>query len=396
MLLDDVRQRLFSPSASATPRAIGIELELIPLLAGTHRPALATKAASGRSTAAVLSLLAEREGWTEQPAGDDPSSWLLPDGGRISFEPGGQIEISTAPMPTASAVITTTQALVRRLREAMSESGIELLAKGVDPYNDISAVPLQLNRERYARMTRYFEGIGPSGVRMMRQTAALQINLEHGNDPLGRWRLLNALAPIVVALFANSREYAGKATDWASYRSQLWRTLDPSRTGIPYDSTDPAAAYFDFALRARAMRAGEGEERSFRDWMGDLSVDIADWSFHLSTLFPEVRPKEFFELRSADTIEPDSLAAPVVFVTSLVYDDIAAREAVGILGAPSADLLERAGRTGLADQHIRSTASDLVDCALRGAARLGGGYFAATDIEEASRYFARALARDDI
>jgi glutamate--cysteine ligase len=396
MLLDDVRQRLFSPSASATPRAIGIELELIPLLAGTHRPALATKAASGRSTAAVLSLLAEREGWTEQPAGDDPSSWLLPDGGRISFEPGGQIEISTAPMPTASAVITTTQALVRRLREAMSESGIELLAKGVDPYNDISAVPLQLNRERYARMTRYFEGIGPSGVRMMRQTAALQINLEHGNDPLGRWRLLNALAPIVVALFANSGEYAGKATGWASYRSQLWRTLDPSRTGIPYDSTDPAAAYFDFALRARAMRAREGEERSFHDWMGDLSVDIADWSFHLSTLFPEVRPKEFFELRSADTIEPDSLAAPVVFVTSLVYDDIAAREAVGILGAPSADLLERAGRTGLADQHIRSTASDLVDCALRGAARLGAGYFTGAHVEDASRYFARALVRDDI
>jgi glutamate--cysteine ligase len=396
MLLADVRQRLFAPSASATPRAIGIELELIPLLSATHRPALATRSKTGRSTPAVLSLLAEREGWIEQPAGDDPSSWLLPDGGRISFEPGGQIEISTAPMPTASAVITTTQALVRRLREEMSESGIELLAKGVDPYNDISAVPLQLNRERYARMTRYFDGIGPSGVRMMRQTAALQINLEHGNDPLGRWRLLNALAPIVVALFANSREYAGKATDWASYRSQLWRTLDPSRTGIPYDSTDPAAAYFDFALRARAMRAGEDEGRSFRDWMGDLSVDIAEWSFHLSTLFPEVRPKEFFELRSADTIEPDSLAAPVVFVTSLVYDDVAARDAARLLGAPSIELLERAGRNGLADPAIRSITSDLVDCALLGAARLGGEYFTGTHVEDASRYFARALARDDI
>src|SRR6476661_2059618 len=354
MLLDDVRQRLFAPSTSATPHAVGLELELIPLLRSTRKPAPAVATSGMASTSSVLSRLASREGWSEQPAGEDPSSWTLADGGRISFEPGGQIEISTAPKATASEVITASQGIVARLRDAMSDEGIDLVARGVDPYNDIDSVPLQLHRERYTRMTRYFDAIGPSGVRMMRQTAALQINLEHGDDPLARWRLLNGLAPIVVALFANSRDYAGERTGWASYRAQLWRTLDSSRTGIAYDDVDPAGRYLSFALDAGAMRAPEGgSRRSFREWMRDPAVSRDDWIFHLSTLFPEVRPKEFFELRSADTIEPDSLAAPVVFVTSLVYDEPSAREAARLLGRPGPELLERAGRDGLADAALR-------------------------------------------
>jgi glutamate--cysteine ligase len=391
MLLEDVRRRLFAPSTSATPRAIGIELELIPLLISTRRPASAVKRAGSTSTSDVLERLGAAEGWVEQKSDADPSAWLLPDGGRISFEPGGQIEISSAPKPTASAVISQTRTLVTRLRAAMAEDGIELVARGVDPYNDIDVVPLQLHRERYTRMTRYFEAIGPSGVRMMRQTAALQINVEHGDDPLARWRLLNALAPIVLALFANSRDYAGERTGWSSHRSQLWRTLDPSRTGMPYAEGDPAPRYLDFALDAGAIRASEARQRTFRDWMHDPAVGVGDWSFHLSTLFPEVRPKEFFELRSADTIEPELLAAPVVFVTSLVYDSISARKAADLLGSPNIELLERAGRDGLRDDAIHSMASRLVDCALDGARRLGADYIEGSHLEDASRYFARAL-----
>ncbi|HEY1952905.1 MAG TPA: glutamate-cysteine ligase family protein [Gemmatimonadaceae bacterium] len=394
-MLEDVRQRLFAASPSDAPRAIGLELELIPLVAVTHKPALAARGAA-HSTSDVLSRIAVSEGWTEQPAGDDPSAWTLPDGARISFEPGGQIEISTAPQPTSSGVITATQTLVSQLRSAMAADGIELLARGVDPYNDITAVPLQLHRERYSRMTRYFEAIGPSGVRMMRQTAALQMNLEHGDDPLFRWRLLNALAPIVVALFASSREYAGKATGWASYRAQLWRTLDPTRTGLPYDEADPAAHYLDFALDAGAMRAPEGSPRTFRQWLTDDAIGQEEWTFHLSTLFPEVRPKEFFELRSADSVEPDFLAAPVVFVTSLVYDDKSARDADELLGPPRTGLLERAGRDGLDDSGIRSLASDLTELALRGAKRLGDEYISEEHREDAARYFAHALAANDI
>jgi len=395
-LLDDVRQRLFGPTRSANPRTIGLELELIPIHKSTRMRALAT-ADKGASTAEVLTRLAQRERWSEESSGGDPPSWNTEDGARISFEPGGQIEISTAPHPTASEVIDSTQQLVTLIRTAMSSAGIELVARGVDPYNDIDTVPLQLHRDRYTGMTRYFESIGPSGVRMMRQTAALQINLERGEDPKSRWRLLNSLAPIVVALFANSRQYASKRTEWASYRAQLWRTLDPSRTGIVYDETGPVERYLDFALGAVAMRSGNGGAyRTFREWMTQRAVNGDEWLFHLSTLFPEVRPKEFFELRSADTIELDALAAPVVFVTSLVYDEESAHRAIELTGPPSEGLLERAGRLGLADPEIRRIASRLVVLALDGGRRLGGEYLRRSHLEAAYKYFAGALAGNDI
>jgi glutamate--cysteine ligase len=391
-LLEDVRQRLFAPVTSANPRAVGVELELIPVHKSTRTRALAMND-SRVSTAEVLSRVGLREGWHEESNGEDPPSWKLADGARLSFEPGGQLEISSAPAPTASQVIDSTKALVKGLREAMSNVGIELLARGVDPFNDIEAVPLQLHRDRYTGMTRYFDSIGPSGVQMMRQTAALQINLERGGDPKSRWRLLNGLAPILVALFANSRQYARKSTGWASYRAQLWRTLDPSRTGIIYDEAHHVERYLDFALDAIAMRGGNDGAgyRPFRERMSEATVNREDWLFHLSTLFPEVRPKEFFELRSADTIEPDALAAPVVFVTGLVYDHEIAHRATELIGAPSEKVLERAGRLGLADPEIRRIASKLVVLALDGGRRLGNDYIKRQHLEAAYQYFARAL-----
>ena len=391
-LLEDVRQRLFAPIRSANPHAVGLELELIPVHKTTRTRVLATGDA-GASTAEVLSQLGRHEGWNEQSNGGDPPSWKLADGAYISFEPGGQIEISSAPKPSASEGIDSTQSLVKMIRNAMSNAGIELLARGVDPFNAIDSVPLQLQRERYTGMTRYFDSIGPSGVQMMRQTAALQINLERGEDPKSRWRLLNGLAPIVIALFANSRQYVHKPTGWASYRAQLWRTLDPSRTGIIYDEAAPVERYLRFALDAIAMRGGDGSAyRPFREWISEPAENREDWLFHLSTLFPEVRPKEFFELRSADTIEPDALAAPVVFVTSLLYDEECADRAAELIGAPSEKLLERAGRLGLADPEIRRIASRLVVLALDGGRRLGTDYIRRPHLAAAYQFFARALS----
>jgi len=397
MLLDDIRRRLFAPSKSATPNAVGLELELLPITRSARRPALPALD-SDPSTGSILMELGRRSGWIEQRNGDDPSSWRTRTSAVISFEPGGQIEISTAPFRTAAAAIAEAQDLVAVLGEAMDDEEIDLVARGVDPYNDIDAVPLQLHRERYTGMTRYFESIGPSGVRMMRQTAALQINVERGEEPETRWRLLNALAPIVVALFANSRQYASQRTDWASYRSYLWRTLDPSRTGIIYEAADPARRYLDFALDAGYMRndspsSGYG---SFRARLDDPRLSREDWLFHLSTLFPEVRPKEFFELRSADTIEIASLAAPVVFVAGLVYSEPHSRRAAELMGTPSAELLDRAGRMGLADAEIRDLAAKLTSLALEGALTLGQDYFRAADMDAAREYFARALVSRDI
>ncbi len=385
--MEDVRQRLFSPVKSKTPRAVGVEIELIPVYTKTRRPALPRGA--GPTTADIISRVGQRHDWAEEALEGDPPSWELPDGTRISFEPGGQIEISSTPHATASSVIQSTQALISILQAEMAPDGIELVARGVDPYNDINAVPLQLHRDRYERMTGYFESVGPSGVRMMRQTAALQINLERGEDPQFRWRLLNDLAPIVTALFANSHDYAGKSTEWASYRSHLWRTLDPSRTGIIYAEPGHAEKYLNFALNAFAMHSGGNGQpyRTFRDWMHEPEVDRPEWLFHLSTLFPEVRPKEYFELRSADTIEPGLLFAPVVFVTGLVYDQKSSVIATEIVGLPDSDLLLRAGNRGLKDPELWATAIVLCEFAIEGAARLGEEYISARHREDAWTYF---------
>jgi glutamate--cysteine ligase len=245
-------------------------------------------------------------------------------------------------------------------------------------------------------MTRYFDTLSPSGIQMMRQTAALQINLERGEDAVGRWRLLNSLAPFVLALFANSSRYAGRETGWQSYRSYFWRTLDPSRTGLAAPDGDPVEGYFEFAMEAFTMRSGSdnGGYRSFREHLREAKVDETEWHFHLSTLFPEVRAKEHFELRSADTISLDQLAAPIVFVTSLVYDPESAEAAASILPLPTLELQEHAGRIGVRDPGIHKLCAQLAALSIEGAGRLGQHYVADEHLEIARNYFERKLSLD--
>ena len=389
-LFQDVRTRLFAPSGEA--RTIGAELELIPVASGTGAPVL-IESDRGPSLSSSLRRAAKLNGWEESSSGGVPV-WTLQDGGRISFEPGGQIEISTAPSPSCSALITSLRILALQIVRAAREDGIELLSVGTDPRNDITSVPLQLKSDRYTRMTRYLEARSEFGIRMMRQTAALQISVEHGPRPFERWALLNALAPYILALFANSPRYAGDDTGHASYRAHFWRKLDPSRTGIPFDELDPAARYTSFALGAGAIAAenGAGEFREFRSLLSDPALTLEDWNFHLSTLFPEIRPKEYFEIRSADTIDPEDIAAPLVFVAGLVYDDTASCEALELLGKPDEQLLVSAGRDGLRDGLIKSRAAELVRISSKGARRLPADYLSPAHCEHAHDWLSRRVA----
>jgi glutamate--cysteine ligase len=199
-------------------------------------------------------------------------------------------------------------------------------------------------------------------------------------------------------MFANSRNYAGAPTGHASFRAHLWRTLDNSRTGLPCDATEPAVRYFAFALDAKAMRSSGGETPwlTFREWMRVESLTEEDWLFHLSTLFPEVRPKEFFEIRSADAIDSGQIAAPVVFVTGIVYDEESSAAATKLLGAPSERLLERAGQLGMTDPRIAKVLPRLTEIALKGAERIGTDYVGEPHLAVAHEYFARVLAANDI
>jgi glutamate--cysteine ligase len=208
----------------------------------------------------------------------------------------------------------------------------------------------------------------------MRQTAAIQISLDRGDDPAGRWRLLNDLAPYLIAIFTNSPRYLGEDTGHRSFRANCWRRLDPSRTGVAEPDDDAASAYARFALGATDIVGGD--------------VDA-----HLTTLFPEVRPRGHFEVRSCDAIDPRWYAAPVVLLSALAYDARSSAEAA-LLAAESRPLLRVAGEQGLRDVSIARTARDLCQLALAGARRLGPAFIGGDALDRGVEYFATYTLRD--
>jgi glutamate--cysteine ligase len=380
-LLADVRKRfgLAGPQQLA-PRTIGAELELIPYRADSHLP-VPIESHTTTCSLDILRKLAATSGWRETVVGNDPPSWTLAGGLRISFEPGGQIELSSAPHETASALIAELTNTCSTLADSFERHGITLETQGVDPFNAISAVPLQLHRERYEAMTRYFESIGPSGIRMMRQTASVQINVQPGDDPLSRWRLLNRVAPILVATFANSSRYENADTVHASYRAHLWRTLDWSRTGV-LCADDAVGAYCDFALDAGSMfrMSDDGRYQAFGQSLHDATT-TEDWDLHLSTLFPEIRPKGFFEVRSPDVIESRWLAAPIAIIAGLCYDEKVSQAAAEIVAKCDNYTLIRAGELGVRDSVLGKLAKEVCELAVRGCESLGRAYLSADDLD---------------
>jgi len=217
---------------------------------------------------------------------------------------------------------------------------------------------------------------------MMRQTASVQVSVQPGDNPVGRWKLLNAVAPYLVAMFSNSPRYADTPTGHKSYRAHLWRTLDKSRTGVALPGTRAIGDYALFALNAGAMFASprDGRYPSFLEWMNDGQRTQADWELHLSTLFPEVRPKGFFEIRSPDMVDPQMIAAPIAFICGLVYDEAAAASAAGLLSERNESRLVIAGRDGLRDSDIAEASIELARLAIAGCKSLGGGYLVNDDL----------------
>jgi glutamate--cysteine ligase len=402
-LLTDLADNVFAGPiiGSLTPRRLGAEVEFIPVEAHSG----ARCQIDGEGATSMLPFLRRfggRQGWRENRTPKGTPCFALPAGGTLTFEPGGQLEYSSPPCRSASALLSILRSVVLPLRAAAGNEGIDLLTLGLDPIHQSEAVPLQLRATRYTRMAEYFAGIGPAGARMMRQTAAFQVSLDFDDEPWLRWRVLNAAAPYVIAIFANSPLYAGVRTGFQSSRSEVWRGVDKTRTGIPYDEHAPIDAYLDFALAAPAILfpAVDGEHRPFGEWLALANPTIQEWRDHLTTLFPEVRPRGHFELRSPDALPPQWYAAPLALTAGILYHPGALRAANELLGTPDASLLERAGRCGLHDPGIARTAADLFEIALAGCRGLGAGYFHPSDLDQARAFFdsytrcARAPADD--
>jgi glutamate--cysteine ligase len=298
----------------------------------------------------------------------------------ITVEPGGQLELSSAPAGNLGDLVDATLADLARLRAAAGESGLELCGYGLDPLRLPDRV---LDLPRYRAMEQFFDRTGPWGRQMMRATASVQVCLDAGeeDDYQDRWRLLHALGPVLVAAFANSPLRAGRPTGWRSSRQQVWTHLDPSRTRAPSNGKDPRDSWAEYALEAEVMCVRTEGTRdwtapgglTFRDWIRTgrpRPPTIADLEYHLTTLFPPVRPHGHLELRMIDAQPDDGWIVPAAVVTALTEDPVAA-EAARQAVEPVSDSWVTAARSGPADPAIARASRACFDAARSALSRLG-------------------------
>jgi len=316
------------------PRRVGVELEW--LVRDARDPALPVPAE--RIAAAVAAFGAGTVTEDGLPTSESPG--VLPSGALLTTEPGGQLELSSLPADSISECVRAATADMAALRAAAAGTGLELAGIGFDPFRPPRRV---LDRPRYAAMETFFDRDGPWGRQMMCSTASVQVCLDaggDGDDHAGyrwRWRLLHAIGPVLVAAFANSPLREGRPAGWRSCRQQVWAHMDPGRTRPPALTRDGdlAAAWADYALDARVMcvrSAPSGDWSAppglrMRDWLRGESPSpphaptTEDVTYHLSTLFPPVRPRGHFELRMIDAQRGDGWVVPLAVASALLSDD---------------------------------------------------------------------------
>ena len=293
-----------------------------------------------RGIRALMEQLIARYGWLPIHEGDNIIALKRPDGeqgGTISLEPGGQFELSGAPVETLHETAAETYKHLYEVLDVGEDLGIGFLGVGFSPKWRLDQVP-KMPKQRYGVMTRYMPQVGSRGLDMMYRTATVQVNLDFGNeaDMVQKLRVSLALQPIATALFASSPFTEGEPNGYQSMRSEVWRDTDKRRTGmLPFVFEDGMgyASYVDYALDVpmyfvyRAGRYIDVAGSSFRDFLAGklrglegVFPTIDDWSDHMTTLFPEVRLKRFLEMRGADGGRWSIITALPAFWTGLLYD----------------------------------------------------------------------------
>lgn len=253
--------------------------------------------------------------------GDAP----LPRGGSVSFEPGGQLELSTRRCDGPLAALDAAETDGAELRSRLERAGLQLVESGVDRHRPPRR---SLHQPRYAAMEAAFDADGPSGRLMMCSTASLQINVDFGPDPWQTWHRLGAFAPVLAATFANSPVTAEGPSPFASARLHIWSQIDPTRTSpVPTGDQDDWADYVLDArvllVRDRADATALTDGTTLRSWVehgNDLGhPDADDVRYHLTTLFPPIRPRGWLELRMIDAIDATARRVAVAVVWALVH-----------------------------------------------------------------------------
>ncbi len=289
-----------------------------------------------RSIRAILEGLRDRYGWGEVlEAG--AIIGLEKDGANVSLEPGGQLELSGAPLENIHQTCDEVNAHLREVQDVSDEIGAGFIGLGAAPIWSHEDMPM-MPKGRYRLMTDYMGRVGTHGTQMMYRTCTVQVNLDFSSeaDMVKKFRVALALQPIATALFANSPFFEGKVNGYQSWRARIWQSLDDDRTGLlPFVFEDGMGfeRYVDYALNVPmyfVYRDGQYIDalgQSFRDFMkGELPAlpgevpMLSDWADHLTTIFPEARIKTFMEMRGADGGPWRRLCALPAFWVGLLYD----------------------------------------------------------------------------
>jgi glutamate--cysteine ligase len=291
------------------------------------------------SIRAMLEGLRDRFGWA--PVLEAGNIIGLEKGGaNVSLEPGGQLELSGAPLETIHQTCDEVNEHLRQVRAVADDIGAGFIGLGAAPiwlHEDMPMMP----KGRYRLMTDYMDRVGTMGKTMMYRTCTVQVNLDFASeaDMVKKLRVALALQPVATALFANSPFLDGAPNGHKSWRSRVWRDLDADRTGMlpfVFEEGFGFERYADYALDVPmyfVYRDGQyidARGQSFRDFMagklpalpGEIPT-LSDWADHLTTIFPEARIKKFIEMRGADGGPWRRLCALPAFWVGLIYDETA-------------------------------------------------------------------------
>jgi glutamate--cysteine ligase len=301
----------------------------------------------------------------------------LPGGSAVTVEPGGAVELSGPPLDgpvKAIAAMTTDRAV---LRSAFAQAGLGLVLLGADPLRPAKRVN---PGDRYRAMEQFFTSsqTGAAGAAMMTSTASVQVNIDAGPHEgwADRLRLSHALGPTMIAIAANSPLLGGKFSGWRSTRQRVWSQLDSARCGpvLGANGDDPASDWARYAMKAPVMLVLSPEAVPvtqwvpFADWADGLVVlggrrpTLDDLEYHLTTLFPPVRPRRFLEIRYLDSV-PDAVWPAVVFTLVALLDDPVAADIAAEATEPVATAWDRAAQVGLGDRRLHDVAIRCVQVA---------------------------------
>jgi glutamate--cysteine ligase len=378
---------------------IGTEHEKFVFFKSDHRP---VPYAGDASISALLKGMQERLGWEPIMDGDNIIGLGEQSGmGAISIEPGGQFELSGAPLETIHETCRESNRHLALVKDIAEPMGIGFLGLGGSPKWSLTETP-RMPKSRYDIMTRYMPKVGTKGLDMMYRTCTIQVNLDFSSeeDMARKMRVSMKLQSIATALFASSPFTEGRPNGLLSWRGDIWRDTDNRRSGVlpfVFDADFGFDDYVEWALDVpmyfvvRDGRYHDCTHVTFRQFMdGALKGEIrewqptmGDWTNHLSTLFPDVRLKRFLEMRGADGGPWRRICALPAFWVGLLYDDAALSDAEALTAdwtvEDVAAMRDAVPAKGLAapirDRSVLDAARDAVSIAtagLRSRARLNG------------------------